>query len=82
MRGVRRSLVAAVSAVSSAWPLCVFVFVCGVGLLPAPRDWFTPDPPETCRDKLRRCVIEDGRPVADCAREFFACLGPWGGPLP
>lgn len=74
MRGVRRSLVAPVSAVSSAWPLCVFVFVCGVGLIPAP--------PETCRDKLRRCVIEDGRPVADCAREFFACLGPWGGPLP
>ena len=74
MRGVRRSLVAAALALSSVRSLCVFVFICGVGFISAPR--------ETCADELRRCVFEEGRPVADCGREFVACLGPWGGPRP
>ncbi len=54
MRGVRRSLIAAASALSSPWPLCVFVFICGVGLIPVPQ--------ETCADELRRCVFKEGRP--------------------
>ena len=72
LRGVRRSLAIAALALQVVPPLCAFV--CGVGFIPAPR--------ETCADKFRRCVIEEGRPVADCGREFVACLGPWGGPRP
>ena len=74
LTGVRRSLAVAALALPIGPPLCVFVFICGVGFIPAPR--------ETCTDKFRRCVIEEGRPVAGCGRESVAYLGPWGGPRP
>ncbi len=74
MKGVRRSLAVAALVLQIVPPLCVFVFICGAGFIPAP--------PETCAEKFWRCVIEEGRAVSDCGREFVACLGPWGGPRP
>lgn len=52
----------------------VVLVVCG-GPLGSPQP-----PVTTCAAKLNRCLLAAGRPAADCAREFVACIGPWPGP--
>lgn len=83
MRKVRRTpcvafavalLLLSAAPITSTSPPATTWIVCGTDYEIVER--------EGCIDQLARCTMIERRPVGQCIREFFACLGPWGGSPP